>query len=629
MRDLKRWLPLARIPLALLGVALFFTLYNRFILNTNLQSLKMSLSVLNSVARVGQAEAALFLVDQTLAAEMAKEEPDLERVAALQYGEGTLASDRLGRPVEDAQVMVAIVTQEQEISRSPLLKTVDRIVTGLQSAPLSLSLLPRQASRGTLSEMTNTPVLQQAIRLERLGNLKEAAAIYEKLLEEYPYYSKRSILFLRLGSLHQRMQAFDQAERSFRKGRQTASHPSEVLAAEQKLQGLSQARRARGLAKRLEQRLRQTPDPSERQRIGFQWGNLRIQSSDMEGAAQAFQEAALADPQGRLSIPSRFKQAWCLERMGRMDDALERFQEILLQDPRGSWGAVSSLQVAEIYKTQGNYAAAAGSYEQMIFSTQEAAFGAIGHVQAGFTYLIDLRNPEKGKVHLQYVQDHFPASPFSGALEKPTKIRAALASGAPFPTTAPASKAPSPPAATPAETDQRLEVGSPITKWLEGFLPIFVEVFADRLARYMQVIGEKSLTRRFTEEEFREMVVRRIEQRFPGQIKHVVTKIRPEGFVGSGTVKLGILQFQVSAQMGIVLQEERPHVEIHEVRIGAIPVPAPLLKFLERQVNVSIDQKQYPLKVKRYELREGYALISVELVESQGIAGEESKLVFH
>ncbi len=604
-----RWFSLARLALTLLGVVFFFTLYNRFILDVNLRNLKTSLTVLNAATGVGQAEAALFLVDQTLSAEMALEEPDPKRVAALQYAQGTLSGDQLRRPIEDAQLMVATVAQEQQSAHPAFFQSMDRAVTGLQGTTRALALLPRRAPRGALSETTDTLQLQEAIRLERLGRPQEAAALYEKLLQAYPYYSKRSALFLRAGSVHQRMQEFDQAERSFREGLKAALHLPDRLAAEQKLERLGQARQNQRRAKQMERRLARVSDRSERQQVGFQLGGLWIRADDMGRASRAFHEAALADPEGHLFLPSLFKEAWCLKNLGRLDEALERLQAILHQEPEGTWGSLAFLQAAEVYKAQGNYRAAAESYEQMISSAPDASFAAIGHAHAGFAYLIDLRNPDKGLPFLQRLENHYPASPFSNAFQMFRNLQ--KAKGLTLPRPIPSSLPPAP-----APQDDRLEAGSPIVRWLEDFLPIFVEVFAERLARYMQVIGETSLTRRFTEEEFRELVVRRIEQRFPRQISYVVTKIRPDGFFGSGTVKLGILQFQVAARLGIALHEERPHVEVHEVRVGNIPIPAPLLKFLEQRVNQRIDQKQYPLQVKQYDLRDGYALISVELTET-------------
>jgi hypothetical protein len=157
--------------------------------------------------------------------------------------------------------------------------------------------------------------------------------------------------------------------------------------------------------------------------------------------------------------------------------------------------------------------------------------------------------------------------------------------------------------------------GSPLINWLENFLPVFVSVFTDRLSKYMGAVGEKELARRFTEAEFGELVVREVQRRFPGQVTGIQTKIHPDGFVGSGNVHLGMLKFPVEARLGILVQNARPHAVIQGVKIGRIPLPEALLKFLEIRVNATIDQAKSPLRVKEYRLNEGYAWISVEMAE--------------
>ena len=92
-------------------------------------------------------------------------------------------------------------------------------------------------------------------------------------------------------------------------------------------------------------------------------------------------------------------------------------------------------------------------------------------------------------------------------------------------------------------------------------------------------------------------------------------RIQPEGFTGSGTVRIGILTFSVTAKVGILVSDERPYAKIKEVTVGKISVPKALLEMLETRVNATTSQAKYPLKVKRFELREGSALIAVELSE--------------
>ncbi len=619
MTDFRNWLVWARIPLALLGIGCFFTLYNRFILDINLRNLKTSLSVLDKATGVGQAEAALILVDQALVAEMAKEELNLKNLAVLQYAQGTLATDQRQRPVEDAQVMVASMTQDKSADRPALLTAIDGVVSGIQYVFGQATLLPRQI--GPVSDKIDSAQLSQAMRWERLGSLKEAAQAYQKLLEDYPTYSGRATLKLKLGYIHQRMQEFDQAARFYRETSAEAQTIKELQTARQLLDNLAQIQRKDWEARSLEERLFTLGAGSERQRVAFELGSSYIQLEALDKAARTFHQAILADPKGDLALPSLFKEAWCLRTVGRFDDALQRFQEIIRQNPKGQWAAASYHQIAEAYKAAGDYDAAIRSYEKILSETEDQAFIAIVHAQTGATYRYDLKNPEKAAFYLQTLPNKFPASSFSSMEQQIQHAEATKSlpnrSGPITPatplTTAPVM--PRKPQPSPAGPEGPvLQAGSPLMGWIESFLPLFVDVFCERLARYMQVVGETAITRRFTEQEFRELVVRRVRERFPGQVTDVTANIRSNGFIGAGTVRLGILTFTVRARVGIQLVEDRPHTRIEEIRVGAIEIPETLRTMLETRVNQVIDRAQYPLKIKKYELSDGYALISVELI---------------
>lgn len=155
--------------------------------------------------------------------------------------------------------------------------------------------------------------------------------------------------------------------------------------------------------------------------------------------------------------------------------------------------------------------------------------------------------------------------------------------------------------------------GRPLLSWLEKSLPVCLDLVGEQLHRYLEVVGEERMTRVFTEKEFQLHVLNRMQKRFPSEIQDLVTKFRPDGIAGSGTVRLGSLKFRVFSRMNILLEEGRPHAVIHEARIGSIPVPAGLLKLLERRVNRTIDRQDPPVRIKLLELREGTARVSVEI----------------
>jgi len=614
----RRWLVLLRIPIVLVGVGVFFACYNRYLLDTNLQNLKTSLSILDAATGVGQAEAALLLVDQTLITQMAQEELDLKKLATLQYVHGTLASGGRMRPVADTQTMVATLAEDRAVSRPGFLKTLDGVATGVRETFRRAQLLPRQLLGGKTSRRIDQDLLQEAMRSERLGLFAKSAQIYETLLEKFPDYIDRATLKFRLGSLYRRLQDWRRAERLFQEALRETRDPKQLEVARQMLSYLGTMRGKADEAKTLQDRLETLGSGRQRQRAAYELGALQIELYDFNEAAKAFREAYLADPDGKFALPALFKEGWCLRSVGRFDDAFDRFKKIIDLEPQSGWAASAYHQMAEAYKSTGDYKAATKAYEKILGETQDYAFVAMVHAQAGSTFRFDLNDPEQAQIHFRELAKSFPASQFVGVERSVDRLL--RAKGIPVGSVGPGAALEAVPAAAPQPKPslmqlgmQQLAEGTPLMNWLENFVPVFVEVFTNRLARYMQIAGVKELTRRFSEDEFNKLVVRRVRERFPGQVKNVKMQIREDGYVGTGTVKLGILTFPVKARIGIEVIEERAHVIIQEIRVGKLSVPEPLRKILETRVNLAVVKAKYPLRIKEYQLEDGYAFISVEM----------------
>jgi hypothetical protein len=148
--------------------------------------------------------------------------------------------------------------------------------------------------------------------------------------------------------------------------------------------------------------------------------------------------------------------------------------------------------------------------------------------------------------------------------------------------------------------------------WMEKLLPVLVQVFDERLSLMIEAVGERKLTRKYTEQEFEEFVVSRVPELFPGQISNLSVRIHPEGFIGSARLHTSSQTFEVLVRLGIEVKNHRPHTVIHEVKVGVL-APESLLRQAQMRVNEKIDRTKANLRVHRCELNEGWALISAEL----------------
>lgn len=149
--------------------------------------------------------------------------------------------------------------------------------------------------------------------------------------------------------------------------------------------------------------------------------------------------------------------------------------------------------------------------------------------------------------------------------------------------------------------------------WLENSLPVFVQLFSERLYQYMNTARETDIARRFTDQEMKLHVIQRVQEKFSGELSDADAQITPAGIVASGTVRLGLLSYRLLGRIGISLEGEYPHLVIEEIRMGDQPVPGFLLRQIETRVNEAIDHQNHPLRVKEFQLYNGWAYISVEI----------------
>ncbi|MBI4314021.1 MAG: tetratricopeptide repeat protein [Candidatus Omnitrophica bacterium] len=565
----------------LVPLAVFLVVYNRVVVDVNLQNLKLSLRILGRADAVGKAEAAMTLIDQNLLYSVGPAGGDASEVAALQYAKGVLNSDPR-RMVEDAQTMVSTVVAKRIEERGGFVDTLDDLNEGVREAIQRVLLVPRFVLQtGKLSDQVDVELLSQAVRYERLGELLRAERIYHKLLDQHKNYRGRGDLKLRLGYLYHRQRSFTSAEKIYREVLKESPDPVEMGIARQLLARLKKAQRESEEIKALEKKLNQTVVPEQRQQLVFDLGVLQMQLFDFDGAVRSFKLSADAQPAAPLAAHAQFRRAWCLKYTGQYDDSVVLFEELTRLAPGLSMNAAAQAQIADAYRSTGRYEAAAEALESAASQAQDQALAAMFTAQVGSMHLIDLNDPEKAEAYFRRVEQSFPASSVSSVKQSIQQFQAEKA-------------------LTRVKTE-RLEAGVPVFGWIEKSMPAFVEVFASRLAGYMKGVGETEVRRKLTEKDFKELVVRRVQEKFPGQMTDVVFDIEPDGFKGSMSVRVGMMWFPVAGKAKLTAVDGRLHVEVSELTVGHIPAPEALRTILETGVNETLDQTDLPLRIEQFE----------------------------
>ncbi len=147
---------------------------------------------------------------------------------------------------------------------------------------------------------------------------------------------------------------------------------------------------------------------------------------------------------------------------------------------------------------------------------------------------------------------------------------------------------------------------------VELALPMFIEAFDTRLARYLEVVGERSLTRVFSDKELYLALVRKLEAERLSAIQEPIIRIHPDGFHGSIKMNFGGITAKLQGRVALKPVNQRLHVELKELFINGQYVSSDLLKVMERETNMILDSQNRLLNVSEFLAREGTVLISVE-----------------
>ena len=177
-----------------LPLIVFFAVYERVMVDTNLRQLRLALTVFQQAPDVSRAEAAMALVDQNLLYTIALAQPSPVELATLEYAKTVLAGDPQ-RSVADAQAMVSDAVAQRLAARGGVVGTLDDLNNTIQRVLQRVALMPRAVlRRSPLSDEINLELLRQALADERLGEFAKAERAFEQLLREFPAYRGRDDL---------------------------------------------------------------------------------------------------------------------------------------------------------------------------------------------------------------------------------------------------------------------------------------------------------------------------------------------------------------------------------------------------------------------------------------------------
>lgn len=184
-----------KIPLVIVSVVLFFTAYNRYLVDRSLSNLRLALNGLNNAKTLDEAQKLSSALDFSLYEEAAS--PELEASA---FSNIELAKDILNKPentaqIEDVKFVLKRLVEQKEKARSPVLVALDNIGRLFAPKATKISRAALEAHAQALTQkLASAPGVEEAQNIYyKLGNIRtqllqfaEARQAYLKAIETDP-----------------------------------------------------------------------------------------------------------------------------------------------------------------------------------------------------------------------------------------------------------------------------------------------------------------------------------------------------------------------------------------------------------------------------------------------------------
>jgi tetratricopeptide (TPR) repeat protein len=396
---------------------LFFYLYNIFLVDNSLDSLRFAVAQTAGSYDTGDLDGLDIIFTVAMIDEMSPVEMNSSNIMNLEFAKNIAVAGKSFQQMDYAKAALQSVVKSKEQERGALLVFLDR-VTGFMNQALSWIVnLPRAVdkSEAKLLGVDGRNVFYRARQAEIDGDLSMAASLYAEFLNEYKGYDRASLVELRLGYVYHRMGMIDEAEQIYRKIKRDYVLKKEAGIASTLLLHLQQRPDIINTRNALTSQLADISetDTQQRQRLYYEIGAINMKLLDFDEAKKFFKRASAIDPDSALGVKSDFNNAWVDKDSGSYQDSAE----ILLSLNERTAGRILDAdivyQIADIYHKEGRYQEAIDMYMQIANTTSDADVAALSLFQAAASYMYDLNDGAKAKQIFSLLLKKYPQSDYA------------------------------------------------------------------------------------------------------------------------------------------------------------------------------------------------------------------------
>lgn len=406
-------------------VILFFTFYNRFLVDNYMNNLYTSLDNV----KAADAASASILLDVSMQEEVSKMNMDSEGLASTEFSKRMLESegDEGSGGVES---MLSDKIQKHEQNRGPVLVAIDKAMASLSkvfSGGLRIPFLTPEIGTDD-SKIIRIPLeaqlaLQSAKSADENRNFEKAIEGFAKYLSEMEEHRRyKSVKWLeiklKLAYAYYKNGSYQLAKDEFSEIVSLSPDSSAADTSRVMLENVEKSIEMRKKIFVLKQQAPKVPGGKLRQKLYFKMGQLLVQNMRYKSAAKVFELSAREYLGTDVSDEAYFKMGWCLKNAGEYEAARDAFNRIRIRNSSIAY------QVADTYQKEGLHDEALRAFDQAskLAATEKNGneIKSMSMFQSGYTYLHEYNDPTKAAKYFKEAKE-FSSDELNKMIE--TKIK--------------------------------------------------------------------------------------------------------------------------------------------------------------------------------------------------------------
>jgi TolA-binding protein len=410
------------IIISIIVILVFFFIYNTFLVDNTLDSLKDSLEQTEKALNISDLRGLDIPLTQILTKEVSQSKVGAVNFHSLEHARRLAREGENFAQIDDIKLSLKDVVRQKEaklgalrVICNDLNRHFNKFFVFLSRFFFSIFYWTDYKER--IQEADEA--VRKAMLLERKGQPEEARKIYSDIIQKYPKYDKIALVNLRLAFVMQQAGDIGGAVKIYEDVVRRHAREKEADVAVTLLTSIGSHASIRKKIDALLDKARAIPDvrTREKQQVLFEVATLYTSIFNMEEAKRYYAQAINLDPKTDLANEARFVLGWVFVETNDLQEATEIYSKMASESVNSSILVSHSMyEMVNIALKQGKFTEAVDMLLKIIDNFPDDPAAASCLFQAASICLHDLKDEERARELFNRLQQTYPKDIYSKSL---------------------------------------------------------------------------------------------------------------------------------------------------------------------------------------------------------------------